>query len=381
MGLFFVGLAGVVIWALSQGRGGGGGPLPEPGPDQVLFEGRYWTPNELRGEMRRRLAQTPTDRTSMAYYAVAMDFGRDVTVANNHGFLAAVNALRLQDKDVATLDSWLAAMREIGIAGESSYKALAYYVSTRQEAALVDPYAADRTAAALDRARAQIPEARPEELEATAAEVEADAPEVAETLRDVAEARRAVEAQVPAPAPEPLPNRTLDYAAMSTQELGAYSALHMDDAAAWAEVDRRLRAAPTANLSAVVAPLQATVANQALTADARAYAQRMLDLTQAELARRAPTVTATVETVGPVGYDPAAARGEAPALASALRRAPYASTTIAKVRSFQGHAFGTAHVDGKYGGGTRGALRYYGVADPPVALYRPTAEVAYAPPA
>lgn len=393
--LLVMGLAGVVIWALSQGGSGGSA---EPAPGQVLFEGRFWAPNELRGELRRRIGQVPNARDSLLSTAVAMDFGRDVTPAYNRRFLDAVHAVGLDQLPVETIDSWLAAMREVDLAGEGVYNALAYYASTRSP--LADPYAAPSAdhSAAIDRARALIPAGTPAQLEAAAREVEPFAPEVAETLRDVAEARRVVEAEVepeaaPAPAPAPvaapppaaeapLPDRAPDYAAMSTAELGGWSANHLDDLAAWAEVRRRLEASPTANLEAAFRELQAMDAS-AMTPEARAYLSRTEQLVEEILsARRAGAPVAAPPPpapAGPPGYDPAAARGEAPALADAIRRAPYASTTTAKVRAFQTHAGLTA--DGKYGGAAKGALRYYGVANPPNALYRPTAEVAYNPPA
>ena len=48
------------------------------------------------------------------------------------------------------------------------------------------------------------------------------------------------------------------------------------------------------------------------------------------------------------------------------------------VKLWQTHAGLTA--DGLYGGGTRGALIYYGVANPPRAYFKPVETITYVPP-
>lgn len=77
-----------------------------------------------------------------------------------------------------------------------------------------------------------------------------------------------------------------------------------------------------------------------------------------------------------VGLDLAAARAEAPKVSTNIitRGYDYDSALIA---TFQGHA-GLA-ADGVYGPQTRSALRYFGISDPPGALFKGTAKE-YAPP-
>jgi len=388
--LVALGVLGIFM-ALSARKGGAGGPVGEPGPDQILFEGRYWTSNELRGEFRRRLSQTPTPNTSMGYYHVAMLDG-GVTPAWNRGFLDAAAALGLQALTTPVLDSWGAAMRELGMQTEQSYGALARYVASRDDAALIDPWADDVAAAS------------PEQLEARADRVEADEPDVAEALRDVAEVRRAVDEEVPGQVPVPLAPQPIavaprppavivsqpaapNYGAMSQADL--LNAAASGDEGAWAEIARRADTTSTAALNTQISQGVSLLSSAEDSGDAGLvrFLTRLLAILRAEMETRlaAPTtsqvVSVSVEPAGPAGYDPARARLLAPRVATAIRNAPYASATTTLVRQFQAAAFGSANVDGKYGGGTKGALRYYGVANPPAALYRPTAEVAYSPPA
>jgi peptidoglycan hydrolase-like protein with peptidoglycan-binding domain len=77
-------------------------------------------------------------------------------------------------------------------------------------------------------------------------------------------------------------------------------------------------------------------------------------------------------------YAPAVARQLAPSLASSVAKAKY-SYDRALARRFQLAAGIPA--DGVYGGDTVGALRYYGITNPPRALFAPTTEQPYSPPA
>lgn len=83
-----------------------------------------------------------------------------------------------------------------------------------------------------------------------------------------------------------------------------------------------------------------------------------------------------VAVAGP-GYDPATARRLAPALASNVVQRKY-NYDRKLAKQFQTAA--GLDADGAYGGSSVGALRYFGIANPPRALFKPLAEQPYAPP-
>lgn len=80
----------------------------------------------------------------------------------------------------------------------------------------------------------------------------------------------------------------------------------------------------------------------------------------------------------PPGYDPDLARRTAQQVANHLRnrgRANYARKIVADFQTAAG-----IHVDGIYGGQTRGALLYYGADNAPPAFFQPTETQPYTPP-
>lgn len=80
----------------------------------------------------------------------------------------------------------------------------------------------------------------------------------------------------------------------------------------------------------------------------------------------------------PAGYDPAKAKTRARAIAANLAKKGRTSYSHADLKSWQLQAGLTA--DGLYGGSTRGALIYFGVADPPRPFSPPVATLPYVPP-
>lgn len=371
--LVALGVLGIFL-ALSNRRGGSAPPLEDG--SRFLFEGRYYTAEELRAYLRQKY-----DALARAF--AALDYERGIgpiSAPVNRRFLDEVHALGLEAQDLASIDATMEAMRRVSISSEAAYRALAYYVSTRGDGALVDPYAGDDLAA--------VPVAA---LEARADEVERDQPALAEQLRDVAEVRRAVdEAAAPAPAapaaPPPAaaapssdaPRRltAAEIAALSFGDLGDYLA-GSQDPAGWAELESRLRAMTDGQLGMLISGLETRMAGA--SDQRRLVLQGVMDRARAIIASRQSAPTTTSATAGPAGYDPDLAHRLAPAVAAAIRSAPYSPRTQDLVRRFQVAAFGGTG-DGKYGGKTKGALRYYGVSNPPNALYRPTAEVAYVAP-
>lgn len=111
--------------------------------------------------------------------------------------------------------------------------------------------------------------------------------------------------------------------------------------------------------------------------------------TPAPLPALPPPPPATAPSVGPVGYDPARARELAQVLNRALARLGTGDrntrarrqtrATIDAIRAFQ-IAAGLDADPPTYGGETRGALIFYGIARPPATLVRPLETVAYVPP-
>lgn len=81
----------------------------------------------------------------------------------------------------------------------------------------------------------------------------------------------------------------------------------------------------------------------------------------------------------PDGYDPAAARKAAKGVSNHLANKGIAGYSRPLLKQWQRQA-GLAP-DGTYGGATRGALIYYGVASPPRAMFKPTETIPYRPPA
>jgi len=80
----------------------------------------------------------------------------------------------------------------------------------------------------------------------------------------------------------------------------------------------------------------------------------------------------------PAGYDPVAARRQAPAIASHLARSGRDKYDRRLLEAWQRLA-GLAP-DRTYGGGTRGALLYYGVKNPPKPFFKPTDTIPFVPP-
>lgn len=80
----------------------------------------------------------------------------------------------------------------------------------------------------------------------------------------------------------------------------------------------------------------------------------------------------------PAGYDPQKARAAARATAAHLAKKGPAGYSRPQLTTWQRQAGLSA--DGLYGGSTRGALIYYGVADPPRPFAAPTATLPYVPP-
>jgi murein L,D-transpeptidase YcbB/YkuD len=91
-----------------------------------------------------------------------------------------------------------------------------------------------------------------------------------------------------------------------------------------------------------------------------------------------PSAPVDSTAVAPSGYDPALAATLAPALESHLRVKKY-DYSRPKLKEFQTAA--GLKPDGVYGGGTRGALLYYGAKSPPRPLFAPTDTIPYTPPA
>lgn len=374
--LVALGVLGIFL-ALSRSKGGGA-PAPEPGVDRFLFEGRYWTGAELRDYLRGKY-----QALAIGYRAILVE-RRDtgaVSPGTNRIFLDAVTALGLPALDLGTIDATMEAMRQAGIMGEDAYQALSYYISTRSDGALIDPYEGDDVAAAPASA-----------LEARADVVQHEDPALAESLRDVAEVRRAVDEEVAqeAPAPAPIaravsqpqpaaPQRLTaeQIAALSFSDLGEY-VVDSRDPAGWTEIERRLSRMTDGQLSLIVSQAEASMGGANM--EGKIYLQGLMDRCRAIVASRtAAPVAQQAASSGPAGYDPDLARRLAPGVALAIRTAPYAAGTKTLVSRFQVAAFGGIG-DGKYGGKTKGALRYYGISNPPNALYRPLAEVAYVAP-
>lgn len=90
-----------------------------------------------------------------------------------------------------------------------------------------------------------------------------------------------------------------------------------------------------------------------------------------------PTASAPAPSSAPPGYDPALARQLAPQVASSVRGKKYGYDRALTAR-FQTAAGITS--DGIYGGGTRGALLYYGATQVPNPLFKPNATTQYVPP-
>lgn len=90
-----------------------------------------------------------------------------------------------------------------------------------------------------------------------------------------------------------------------------------------------------------------------------------------------PAVASAPAPVAPPGYDPALARQLAPQVASSVRGKKYGYDRALTSR-FQTAAGLTS--DGLYGGGTRGALIYFGATQVPNPLFKPTATTQYVPP-
>lgn len=80
----------------------------------------------------------------------------------------------------------------------------------------------------------------------------------------------------------------------------------------------------------------------------------------------------------PAGYNPAQARARAREVAAHLAKRGPKAYDVELLRSWQQLA--GLHVDGAYGGSTRGALIHYGVPNPPRPFSAPYATLPYVPP-
>lgn len=80
----------------------------------------------------------------------------------------------------------------------------------------------------------------------------------------------------------------------------------------------------------------------------------------------------------PAGYDPATARRSAKSVANHLRNKGRSGYDRRLLKAWQEDA-GIA-ADGIYGGGTRGALLYYGATTAPSPFFKPTTTAPYTPP-
>jgi translation initiation factor IF-2 len=80
----------------------------------------------------------------------------------------------------------------------------------------------------------------------------------------------------------------------------------------------------------------------------------------------------------PAGYSPATARARARGIAAHLAKKGPASYSRAELATWQKQA--ALKPDGLYGGSSRGALIFYGVADPPRPFSAPVATLQYVPP-
>lgn len=110
---------------------------------------------------------------------------------------------------------------------------------------------------------------------------------------------------------------------------------------------------------------------------------KVLVMPPQEITAQVPTASAAPHAAlapkpQPPGYNPQAARREAASLASHLKRSGKAKYDRRMLEAWQKKA--GVIPDRIYGGASRGALRFYGVADPPLPFYPPMQEVPFVPP-
>lgn len=152
------------------------------------------------------------------------------------------------------------------------------------------------------------------------------------------------------------------------------------------------RAKPKASSSApgiddAEADIQAAAARAAATLEAQMVntpsGSKVLVMPPQEITAQVPAAPAAPQAAiapkpQPTGYNPQAARREAASLAAHLKRAGRAGYDRRMLESWQRKA--GLIPDRIYGGASRGALRFYGVSDPPLAFFPPTEEIPFVPP-
>lgn len=179
------------------------------------------------------------------------------------------------------------------------------------------------------------------------------------------------EASASAPMPRPRPDDEDE----DEQLRAATAAAQMHQTSEYSDAPRLVQTAPAREGEPLIERPPTTHLAQRLDAP-RPPTTPARPATQAPSPR--PAGSPVSAPVAPVptdgGLDLATARRLAPTLAQRIRRQQY-STDRRLVSQFQ-RAAGLPQ-DGLYGGKTRGALIYFGVKDPPPALFKPTKTEAY----
>jgi hypothetical protein len=173
------------------------------------------------------------------------------------------------------------------------------------------------------------------------------------------------QASAPAPAPTPVAAPPKKKAAKKTPSSSSSSSSPMPDADADIEAAARLAAA-TLEAQTIQRP-----------SGGKVMVMPPVDITAQVPPPAAPRADLAPKPQ-PTGYNPQAARREAASLAAHLKRSGRANYDRRMLEAWQRKA--GLIPDRIYGGASRGALRFYGVADPPPAFFPPTQEIPFVAP-